>query len=109
MLTIQESLSLEFPYISKGVKISRSVHHKGMFIFSYPDGGFMNISSTAEIILLSHPPDVYANIHNIFKEHTLFKFTHTSNYTAAATGKKAKPTFKTGSPNQAWREANHLN
>lgn len=65
------------PYISRGIKISQSAHHKDLFIFSYPDGGFFSISSTAETIQMLHPKDIV----EIFREKEKFKFNRTSNYT----------------------------
>jgi len=63
-------------YVSRGVKISQSCHHKDMFIFTFPDGGFFSIHSSAEAILKLHPKDIVEN----FKEELMFKFNHTSNY-----------------------------
>jgi hypothetical protein len=63
------------PYISKGIKISQSAHHKDMFIFTYPDGGFFSINSSAETILALHPPD-----DTKFIEKEKFEFVHTLNY-----------------------------
>jgi len=63
-------------WISRGVKISQSCYHKDMFIVSYPDGGFITISSSQEQMQLLHPKDIV----EIFKEETVFKFVHTTNY-----------------------------
>lgn len=64
------------PYISKGVKISQSRSHPGIFILSYPDGGFCTISLSPEVIKITHPVDRV----EIFKQHDVFKFNRTSNY-----------------------------
>ena len=64
-------------YISRGVKISQSTHHRNMFILSFPDGGFCNITSSAEAILRTHPADK-----SEFKENGKFNFTHTGRYKA---------------------------
>jgi hypothetical protein len=71
-----EQIMQQFPYISKGVKISRSVHHKGMFILSYVDGGFINVNSSAEQMIALHLPDIGQR----FLEHTKFNFTGVSRY-----------------------------
>lgn len=63
-------------WISRGVKISQSVHHKDMFIVSYPDGGFFTINSSAEAMQRLHPKDIV----EIFREHEKFNFIHTSDY-----------------------------
>lgn len=42
---------------SKGITISESGQHKGMFILDYLDGKFININSSLEQMLKSHPID----------------------------------------------------
>lgn len=45
-------------WISRGVKISQSCHHKDLFILNYPDGGFVTISSSQEAMQRMHPKDI---------------------------------------------------
>lgn len=66
-------------WISRGIKISQSCHHKDLFILNYPDGGFVTISSSQEAMQRLHPKDIV----EIFREHEQFKFNHTSNYVAS--------------------------
>lgn len=71
------------PYISRGVKISQSAHHKDLFLFSFADGGFFSITSSAENILYLHPPD-----NSKFEEAEKFNFSKTQNYRPTAQPKE---------------------